>query len=188
MFRELAVLRRCTRDSIFPDRASAVRARGPRETLEKGKLLGLSLGVGALAVAGLLFGLQGDAPATSLEPENPDLVKQGAAVYASWCAACHGAKLEGQPDWRQRRADGKLPAPPHNASGHTHHHPDRLLIKLTKLGPAAIAGEGYESDMPAYAGVLSDADIRAVLSYIKSTWPAELQRRHDAINEQTATQ
>ena len=157
-------------------------------TLDKSRLLGLGLGATVLAAAGLLLRLQGDASATSLEPGNPQLVQRGAAVYASSCAACHGAKLEGQRDWRRRRADGKLPAPPHDASGHTHHHPDQLLIKLTKLGPAAVAGEGYESDMPAYADVLSDTDIRAVLSYIKSTWPVELQRRHDAINAQAAEQ
>ncbi|MDX5369432.1 MAG: cytochrome c, partial [Alphaproteobacteria bacterium] len=30
---------------------------------------------------------------------------------------------------------------------------------------------GYESDMPGFAGVLSDAGIEAVLDFIKSTWP-----------------
>ena len=29
----------------------------------------------------------------------------------------------------------------------------------------------YESDMPGFADVLSDAEIRAVLDFIKSTWP-----------------
>ena len=52
------------------------------------------------------------------------------------------------------------------------------------MGPAALAGNSYESDMPAYSGVLSDEDIRAVLSYIKSTWSPEVQRRHDSLNAQ----
>ena len=30
---------------------------------------------------------------------------------------------------------------------------------------------GYESDMPAFEGILSDDEIVAVLAYIKSTWP-----------------
>ena len=34
---------------------------------------------------------------------------------------------------------------------------------------------GYESDMPAFGDVLTDAEITAVLAYIKSTWP-DLQR------------
>ncbi|ETH75168.1 cytochrome C domain protein, partial [Bordetella pertussis STO1-CHOC-0008] len=27
---------------------------------------------------------------------------RGQAIYQANCAACHGARLEGQPDWRQR--------------------------------------------------------------------------------------
>ena len=34
---------------------------------------------------------------------------------------------------------------------------------------------GYQTDMPGFAGVLSDAEIIAVLDYIKSTWPAHEQ-------------
>ena len=48
----------------------------------------------------------------------------GAAVYVKHCASCHGANREGQPNWRERRPDGRLPAPPHDASGHTWHHAD----------------------------------------------------------------
>ena len=107
---------------------------------------------------------------------------QGAAVYARECAACHGERLEGQENWRQRRADGRLPAPPHDASGHTWHHPDQQLFALTKFGPAALVGEGYESDMPGYEEILSDEEIVAVLSYIKSTWPPDVRETHDEIN------
>jgi hypothetical protein len=35
--------------------------------------------------------------------------------------------------------------------------------------------------MPAYAGVLSDAEIRAVLSYIKSTWSSRIRSHHDQV-------
>jgi mono/diheme cytochrome c family protein len=38
--------------------------------------------------------------------------------------------------------------------------------------------------MPAYDGILTDADIIAALSYIKSTWPQEIRDRHDAIESQ----
>jgi mono/diheme cytochrome c family protein len=58
-----------------------------------------------------------------------------------------------------------------------------MLFALTKFGPAKVIGEaGYESDMPAYDGTLSDEEIVAVLSYIKSTWPAPVRIRHDQIN------
>jgi mono/diheme cytochrome c family protein len=73
-----------------------------------------------------------------------------------------------------------MPAPPHDASGHTWHHPDQLLFDITKHGVAKAAKlPGYDTAMPAFDGVLSDAEIVAVLSWIKSQWPAEI-RKHQA--------
>ena len=118
----------------------------------------------------------------ALRPDDAMLVATGREIYGEHCASCHGAALEGEPDWRKRKPNGRLPAPPHDPSGHTWHHPDAQLFELTKFGPAALVGDGYESDMPGYADVLSDREIVAVLSYIKSTWPDEIRRRHDALN------
>lgn len=99
------------------------------------------------------------------------LVKLGAQLYAQHCAACHGASLEGQPEWRRRLPNGRLPAPPHDESGHTWHHPDSVLFGITKNGMVPpYAPSGYESDMPAFGGKLNDAEMWAVLAYIKSTW------------------
>lgn len=98
-------------------------------------------------------------------------VALGERVYAQHCVSCHGAKLEGQPNWRSRQPNGRLPAPPHDESGHTWHHPDRMLFAITKNGLVPpYAPKGYESDMPAYAGRLSDEEIWAVLAFIKSRW------------------
>lgn len=108
--------------------------------------------------------------------EEADL-ERGAALYAEHCAACHGPELEGQPDWRSPLPSGRLPAPPHDASGHTWHHADAVLFRIVKEGTAAVVGGGYESDMPGFGDLLSDAEIRAVLAYIKSSWP-ERQRTH----------
>jgi mono/diheme cytochrome c family protein len=114
----------------------------------------------------------------AMDASDAALVSRGAELYAKHCAECHGADLEGQPNWRERSASGRLPAPPHDASGHTWHHPAEQLFALTKAGIEPFAPEGYESDMPAFAGKLSDADIWAVLSFIKSRWPEDIQRRH----------
>ncbi|QFQ88905.1 c-type cytochrome [Paracoccus kondratievae] len=100
-----------------------------------------------------------------------EVIEQGRQVYADQCASCHGAQLEGQPDWKTPLPSGRLPAPPHDAGGHTWHHPDDILFRIVREGTAAIVGGGYESDMPGFADLLSDAEIRAVLAYIKSTWP-----------------
>ena len=113
-------------------------------------------------------------------------VGSGQAAYVEHCAACHGDRLQGQPDWRARGPNGRLPAPPHDASGHTWHHPDAQLFKMTKHGPLPFAPAGYQSDMPAYDGILTDAEIRGVLAYIKGTWPAKIRTRQESINRRAS--
>ena len=144
-------------------------------------IIGATMLLGGSAVAGLLWVRFDQSGPTEASAERLD---RGRAIYAANCASCHGAKLEGQPDWKSRLPSGRLPAPPHDASGHTWHHPDGVLFRITKEGPAAVVGGGYQSDMPGFAGVLSDEDIHAVLDFIKSTWPereqqyqAEMSRR-----------
>ncbi len=117
-----------------------------------------------------------------LDAGDPTLVTLGRIIYGEQCAACHGAKLEGQANWRTRRPDGRFPAPPHDQNGHTWHHDDGLLFDLTKLGFGALVGRAYETDMPIFAEILSDQEIIAVLSYIKSRWPKEVRDRHDEMN------
>lgn len=119
----------------------------------------------------------------SLNANDVELVNLGKKVYASQCASCHGVNLEGQPDWRARKENEKLPAPPHDETGHTWHHSDKLLIDLTKHGPKPVAGPDYKTDMPAFQNILSDKEVIAVLSYIKSTWPEYIRKRHDRLNE-----
>ena len=105
------------------------------------------------------------------DPRDAAKVAAGATLYALHCAACHGVKLEGQPDWRRRLPNGRLPAPPHDESGHTWHHPDAVLFGITKNGLVPpYAPTGYESDMPAFGDKLADEEIWAVLAYIKSHW------------------
>ena len=118
-----------------------------------------------------------------LHPEDAAMVATGAKIYENHCASCHGADLQGQPDWRSRGPDGLLPAPPHDASGHTWHHDDETLFRITKLGVAKVIGdETYKTAMPAYGGVLSDAEIIAVLSWIKAQWPPEVRKNNDLVN------
>jgi len=86
---------------------------------------------------------------------------------------------------RDRGSDGLLPAPPHDPSGHTWHHPDAQLFAITKHGLAKLIDQpDYRTAMPVYDGVLSDDEIVAVLSWIKAQWPLEVQQRHDEINAQ----
>ena len=105
-------------------------------------------------------------------------LRQGAALYARHCAACHGARLEGQPDWQIADADGRLPAPPHDASGHTWHHGDAMLADYVRRGGQAVLddlGVPMTSGMPAFGETLTEGNIAAILAFIKSNWPARLR-------------
>jgi len=107
----------------------------------------------------------------------------GARLYAENCASCHGANLEGQPDWRARLPNGRFPAPPHDATGHTWHHDDATLFGIIKLGTAAFTGLPVETDMRGFKDVLSDDDIRAVIAFIKSRWPERVRQQQESINQ-----
>ena len=116
-----------------------------------------------------------------IDPGDPNQVALGKRLYATACASCHGMSLEGQPDWQRRLPNGRLPAPPHDASGHTWHHADAFLMRITQLGPAAYP-EGYQTDMPGFRDALTDREIAAILAYIKSTWPADIRARQNRLN------
>jgi mono/diheme cytochrome c family protein len=127
------------------------------------------------------------APPLAADPNDAAQVTAGQAIYAANCASCHGARMQGQPNWKERKPDGKLPAPPHDATGHTWHHPDRQIFDITKMGIAVIM-PGYRSDMPGFAKSLSDHDIWNVIAYIKSTWPTEIQEKQSEINRAAIAQ
>jgi mono/diheme cytochrome c family protein len=111
---------------------------------------------------------------------------RGADLYQQHCAACHGVALEGQPDWQVPGPDGVLPAPPHDATGHTWHHDNALLFDYTRLGGAAALEArgiaGFNSGMPAFGDVLDGAEIWDILAYIRSTWPERVQAIQSALN------
>lgn len=128
---------------------------------------------GLIWAAILTAGLPGCGDGT--DRPDPMALMEGETIYKVECASCHGAKLEGQAEWRTRRPDGKLPAPPHDATGHTWHHPREQLAKIVKLGMVPPnAPPGYASDMPGFAAKLTDRQIDNVLLYIESKWPPEI--------------
>ncbi len=139
--------------------------------------------VAVLAVAGGWFYWGGSLEITSADAGDPALVALGRTVYGARCAACHGVRLEGQPDWRSPLPDGGRPAPPHDRTGHTWHHPDRLLFRITKEGGAKSSPPGYRNRMPAFGDTLSDREIWASLAYIKSRWPGSVRERQESINQ-----
>ena len=119
----------------------------------------------------------------NLNLTDSSIIENGKQIYAKNCASCHGINLEGQKNWMSRLPDGLMPAPPHDETGHTWHHSDRFLFMVTKYGIEELIGEKYLNNMPVYKDILSDEEIIAVLSYIKSTWPSKIKKIHDQIND-----
>lgn len=95
------------------------------------------------------------------------LVERGKALYRENCQSCHGGETGGQLR--------DIP-PPHNANGHTWHHPDQQIIDIILNG---FSFSVERQKMPAFKDALSKEDARAILAYIKTWWTDE-QRKWQA--------
>lgn len=93
-------------------------------------------------------------------PSEGATVSDGAATFASNCASCHGAEGQG--------VGGVFP--PLNGSSVTV-GPAETIAKIVLQGlqgPLTVAGATYNGFMPAFAGVLSDEQVAAALTYVRA--------------------
>ncbi|MDE2969946.1 MAG: cytochrome c, partial [Chloroflexota bacterium] len=70
---------------------------------------------------------------------------------------------------------GLLPAPPHDNYGHTWHHGDGYLFRVTKRGGAAFMMPGQQSNMPGFDVQMTDQEIIDVIEYIMGFWGAHVR-------------
>jgi len=87
---------------------------------------------------------------------------KGLQVFSQSCAGCHGATGMGQPGVFPPLAGNSYVTGPPTAVVHT------VLYGLT--GKIVVKGGTYNGTMPAWKGNLSNADIAAAISYIRSSW------------------
>lgn len=100
---------------------------------------------------------------------DPAQVARGAEVFRAHCAACHGDRAKGAPNWQKAGADGKYPPPPLDGSAHAWHHPTAVLKDVIRNGTQRIGG-----NMPPWRDKLGEPEIEAVIAYFQSLWPAEI--------------
>lgn len=98
----------------------------------------------------------------------------GQVTFEQNCASCHGKDGEGiVKDWKKRQADGSYPAPPVNGSAHAWHHSPKTLLSTINNGGAKLGGQ-----MPAFKDQLSEEEKQALLDYMYSLWPKDIQAKY----------
>ena len=154
----------------------------------------MHLNYSSMIILGLVLGLAGcdkgaepskpqsaGTGTVDLQPQEPEIpprhqdfqqVLRGGRIYQQNCATCHGKLAQGAPNWRQRDANGKYPAPPLTGDGLTWHHPMKVLVNTVKNGTIPLGGS-----MPAWGDKLSEQDIRDVLAWVQAQWPDEIYAR-----------
>ena len=102
--------------------------------------------------------------------------EMGKHVYEAQCASCHGARAEGVPNWREPDAGGEMPAPPHDAQGHTWKHGDGMLYRIVHDGWRDAFNKTQRLTMPPFGDKLSPNEIEAVIEYLKTLWTPQQRR------------
>ena len=103
------------------------------------------------------------APGPEDAAEDPELAAaDGEEVYMRVCVACHGAEGQGVPatfppltetEWVT--GDPSIPT--------------RVVLKGL-AGPITVKGTTYNNAMPGWEASLDDAEVAAVVNYIRSSW------------------
>jgi mono/diheme cytochrome c family protein len=103
----------------------------------------------------------GGSPLQSISEQDPAM-QQGRTIYNNQCAACHTAGGEGIVGLFPRLSGAPLVQQPQATS----------LIRVVLAGSRAVATEGAPTGpaMPSFAWRLSDADVAAVVTYIRNAW------------------
>lgn len=103
------------------------------------------------------------------------MVLLGEKIYNKNCLSCHGPKGQGlAKDWKVKDENGNYPAPPLNGTAHTwHHSPEQLLYTINK-GGVEMGGQ-----MPAFEKRLTEEEKKALIDYMYSLWPKEIQEKYD---------
>ena len=104
-------------------------------------------------------------------PASPRGPEPGRTLFQAHCASCHGAAGRGD-SWRARLL---FLRPGDVSSPAVASLPDRYLVDLVRHGGSSFGKPG----MPSFGFVLNDAEIEAVIQYVRSLprAPRDLGRR-----------
>lgn len=144
----------------------------------KGRFLVVAAFIGtAITVASIYWDQWSNESATAADHANPAQVALGHSLYDQHCAFCHGPELAGKPGWDGDFPTGGRPPLPLDGSGAIARLRDRDLFDVTKFGGQPFSPPTYRNDMPGFEGRLADADIWAIVAFVKSRWPEEAREK-----------
>ena len=102
-------------------------------------------------------------------------VASGEEVFNKNCVSCHGSEGRGLAEnWKVKDENGNFPAPPLNGTAHTWHHSPAQLLYTINNGGADMGGQ-----MPGFSERLNEEQKQALIDYIYSLWPREIQTKYD---------
>ena len=114
---------------------------------------------------------------------NEAQVSLGKSLYRANCAFCHGDNLEGKPGWDGSYPSGGRPAMPLDGETAITRLSDQDIMDVTKYGGQPFSPSDYKNDMPGFEMQLGDADIWAIVAFLKSRWSDEAIERQRLAQE-----
>jgi mono/diheme cytochrome c family protein len=88
--------------------------------------------------------------------------KKGGTLYTTYCSSCHGVNGEGQPGtYPPLKGSGVVTKT--DATKHIH-------VVLDGWQGGRAGGVLYANPMPAFGGVLDDANVADIIDYERSSW------------------
>ncbi len=114
------------------------------------------------AMADYLKDQPGQPNAVQAESDGTPVMREGAAIYADECSACHAPKGQG--------VDGLFPAL--DAAPSVQSRDATSLIRVVLRGARSVATDPAPTGpaMPAFGWMLSDAQVASVVTYVRNAW------------------
>ncbi|MEQ8586845.1 MAG: c-type cytochrome [Thalassobaculaceae bacterium] len=152
----------------------------------KGRFLAAAVFIGAaITIGDLAWERYTNQTAVSADHTNAAQVGLGHTLYDQHCGYCHGLDLAGKPGWDGDYPEGRRPPLPLDGTAPTWRLSDRDLFDVIKYGGQPFSPPTYVNEMPAFEAELADADVWAIIAYMKSHWPDEaLTRQREITAEQ----
>lgn len=120
--------------------------------------------------------------ATDARVDRPAQVALGRTLYRVHCSYCHGTDREGHEDWRPGTPMTAGISPALDERSPIVDRADRQIFEWIKYGGQPFLPAGARSQMPAFEFNLTEAQIWAIVAYLKNRWPEDVLARHERAN------